>query len=72
MSVGTDFLRQVFLRDTDGNAAKIISVRGAEDGLKHLEVITQSPYERQQGIATQHRISSEEVTEWTQCPKCEV
>ncbi len=64
MSKSTDFLREVVLTDSEGCPARIISVRGAESGLKCLELITQSPYEREQGIATQHRIYTEEVSEW--------
>jgi len=61
MSKSTDFLREVLLVDSEGNRSKIIDVRGHEAGLDHFEVITQSPWERENGIKTRHKIYSEEV-----------
>lgn len=51
----------MLLRDSEGNESAIRSVRGAEAGLDHLEVITQSPQERELGISSRHRIFSEEI-----------
>lgn len=62
MSKDTDFLRDAILSDSDGNRARIIEIQGAEAGLDHLEVTTQSKWERENGIATKHRIYTEECT----------
>ena len=39
---------------------KIINVRSAESGLDHLEVTTQSSFEKENGIVTIHKIYSYE------------
>jgi hypothetical protein len=56
-----EFLKQIILMDSDGNPSHIISVRGTEAGLDHLEITTQSEEEVEFGIATQHRLFSSEV-----------
>lgn len=62
MSNSVKFLTHAILVDGQGERSRIIKVRGAEEGLNHLEVTTQSSWERENGIATVHRITSEEVT----------
>ena len=55
------FLKEVFLVDEHGATAKIIKVRALEAGLDHVEITTQSAWEREQGVASIHRVYSEEV-----------
>jgi hypothetical protein len=61
MSKGIQFIKDSLLIDSEGNRSRLIRVRGGESGLDHLELVTQSPCEREMGIATRHRIFSEEV-----------
>ena len=61
MSKHLNFLKQVILLDDQGNRAPIKQVRGAESGLKCLEIVTQSAAQAEDGVATRHRIYSEEI-----------
>lgn len=57
----TTFLRGVLLTDPDGNKSKIINVRGAEVGLDHLEITTQSREQKEAGTKSIRRLYCEEV-----------
>ena len=56
------FLKDTILIDAEGNRSRIINVRGHEAGLDHLEITTQSPWEKSEGLKTVHRIYSEETS----------
>lgn len=61
MSKSSDFLKTVFLIDPESDEkARIVCVQGSEGGLDHLRIFTQSTVQRENGIATMHRIYSEE------------
>lgn len=56
-----EVLKEILLVDSEDNRSTVISVKGAESGFDFTEVITQSPMEREQAIATRHRIYTEEI-----------
>jgi hypothetical protein len=62
MSKSLDFIKNAVLTDANGNRSRIIKVRGAESGLDHFEITTQSREEREDKVATVHRIYTEEVS----------
>lgn len=57
MQASLDFLKTSLLTDWQGNPAPIISVRAAEAGLDHLEIVTQSEAEKETGMKTVRRIT---------------
>lgn len=57
MSKSSDLLRDLMLADSDGNRASVVNVRSAESGCDHLEITTQSAYEKENGIKTIHKVS---------------
>lgn len=57
----TAFLRDVILTDPDGNKSKIINTRGAETGLDHLEITTQSRQQKEAGTKSVLKLYCEEV-----------
>ena len=61
MSKSLDFLNVAVLTDVDGNRAKIIKVRGSEEGLDHLEITTQSAPQKEENVATCWRLYNTEV-----------
>lgn len=59
-SVG--FLRQLFLIDPEsGKRARIVHVEAAESGHDHVRIWSQSTVQRRAGVATMHKVYSEEV-----------
>lgn len=56
-----EVLARLLLHDREMNKSEIISLRAAEAGLDHLEIIVQSAEERLDGIQTRHRIFSDEM-----------
>lgn len=52
MSKSLDFLKEVFL----GDGAKIISARGAEEGLSHLEIVTQTKEQAENNLKSVFRV----------------
>lgn len=58
-----DVLKELFLKDIEGNRSKVIRVRGVESGIKHLEIWTQSSFEKENGIKTVHKITTSEDIE---------
>ena len=56
----TAFLKDLILTDPDGNKSKIIATRGAEAGLDHVEIMTQSREQKREGLKSVRRIYAEE------------
>lgn len=58
--IATTTLLDILLQDPDGNRSKVIGIRGAEDGLDHIELITQSPNQKEGRVKSIRRIYAEE------------
>ncbi len=59
MSKSTNLLRDILLTDIEGNRSRIVHVDSSET---YFDIYTMSPMERASGIATRHRIHSEECS----------
>ena len=57
-----DILLDILLNDPDGNCSKVIGIRGAEAGLDHIEITTQSQDQKEGGVKSIRRIYAEEVS----------
>lgn len=57
----TAFLRSAVLTDPDGNKSEIIGTRGAEAGLDHIEITTQSREQKKAGTKSVLKLYAEEV-----------
>ena len=53
-------LLDILLQDPDGNKSKVIGIRGAEEGLDHVELTTQSPTQKEGRVKSVRRIYAEE------------
>lgn len=59
--IQTTTLLDILLQDPDGGRSKVIGIRGAEDGLDHVELTTQSPAQKEGRVKSIRRIYAEEV-----------
>lgn len=61
MKIPDATLLDILLRDPDGFRSKVISIRGAEAGLDHIELVTQSALQEEGHVKSIRRIYAEEI-----------
>ena len=62
ISKSLELLQNVFLEDFESEKrARVIHCEGSEMGFDHFRIYTQTPEQKENGIAMLHRIYSEEV-----------
>lgn len=59
--IQTTILLDILLQDPDGNRSKVIGIRGAEEGLDHIELTTQSPFQKEGQVKSVRRIYATEL-----------
>lgn len=61
ISHDTETLKRIFLQDPDSDEpVRIVGLRGAEEGLDHLEITTQTYSQFGESLRTVHRIYTTE------------
>lgn len=58
MSKSLDLLKEVLLKDAEGNKSRVVHCNG---GTESFDIYTQSSWERSEGLVTKHTIKSEEM-----------
>lgn len=62
LSKSMEFLRNVFLEYFESESrARVVHAEGSEKGFDHFRIYTQTPEQKENGIAMLHRVYSEEV-----------